>query len=99
MNTPSIERWLDQGVTPPQWLPESSVARAIYLTEALGQVVYERWTWQRLLKIHGTLADARRAKPKVCRILIDLPAVVEFWQRGRMHTVPEAGSPRFQCNK
>ena len=96
MNTPSIERWLDQGVTPPQWLPESSVARAIYLTEALGQVVYERWTWQRLLKIHGTLADARRAKPKVCRILIDLPAVVEFWQRGRMHTVPEAEAPSVE---
>jgi len=80
---------VDHGVTPPRRLPQQPEGIAAYLAEALGHPVYERWTWRRLIDIHGTLPDARRAKPAVCRLLIDAPAVVEAWQRGRLQVMAE----------
>jgi len=63
--------WVDHGVVPPQRLPSEPAAIAAYLSEALGHPVHERWTWTRLIKVYGALPDARRAKPTVCRLLID----------------------------
>lgn len=78
---------------PPQRLPAQANEVAAYLAEALGHPVYERWTWSRLAKVYGALPDARRAKPAVCRLLIDVPAVVEAWQRGRMRVLPADQAP------
>ncbi len=36
--------WVDYGVIPPLALPTSAQGIAVYLTEVLGHVVYERWT-------------------------------------------------------
>lgn len=80
--------WVDHGVVPPQRLPSEPAAVAAYLSEALGHPVYERWTWTRLIKVYGALPDAKRAKPTVCRLLIDVPEVVEVWQRGRLRALP-----------
>lgn len=80
-------------MTPPQRLPLQPEGIAVYLAEALGHPVYERWTWKRLIEGYGALPDARRAKPTVCRLLIDVPAVIEAWQRGRLLVTAEAQSP------
>lgn len=85
--------WVDHGVTPPLCLPAQPEAIATYLATALGHPVYEHWTWRRLVQVYGALPDARRAKPRVCRLLIDAPAVIEAWQRGRLHIVPETQAP------
>jgi integrase/recombinase XerC len=81
--TDAVTGWVDHGMTPPQRLPSDAEGIAAYLAEALGHTVYQRWTWQRMIDVHGALPDARRAKPAVCRLLIDAPAVVEARQRGR----------------
>lgn len=96
MNAQKLGRWLDQGVTPTQWLPDSGLAMAAYLTEVLGQTIYARWTWQQLTRVYGTLADGRRAKPKVCGLLIEQACVVEFWQQGRSHVAPEDHAPSVE---
>lgn len=85
--------WVDHGVTPPRRLPLQPEGIAAYLAETLAHPVYERWTWKRLIDVHGALPDARRAKPTVCRLLIDAPAVVEAWQRGRLQVTVEDRSP------
>lgn len=85
--------WIDHGVVPPRRLPTAPDEIAAYLTEALGHAVYERWTWSRLVSVYGALPDARRAKPGVCRLLIDTPQVVEAWQRGRLHALPAHEAP------
>lgn len=82
--------WVDHGVVPPRRLPPEPNAIAAYLSDALGHPVYERWTWTRLIKVYGALPDARRAKPTVCRLLIDVPEVVEVWQRGRLRALPSS---------
>jgi site-specific recombinase XerD len=80
--------WVDHGVVPPRRLPSDPTAIAAYLADALGHPVYERWTWTRLIKAYGTLPDARRIKPAVCRLLIDVPEVVDVWHRGRLIAQP-----------
>lgn len=89
----TFSQWVDHGVTPPQRLPLQPEAIADYLAQALGHPVYERWTWKRLIDVHGALPDARRARPAVCRLLIDAPAVVESWQRGRLQLAPQERAP------
>jgi integrase/recombinase XerC len=85
--------WVDHGMTPPRRLPLQAEGIAAYLAEALGHPVYERWTWKRLIDVHDALPNARRAKPTVCRLLIDAPAVVEAWQRGRLNVAAEDQAP------
>ncbi|HEX6704717.1 MAG TPA: tyrosine-type recombinase/integrase [Albitalea sp.] len=89
----TLSRWVDHGVTPPRRLQPSADGIAGYLAEALGHPVYERWTWKRLVDVYGALPDARRAKPTVCRLLIDAPAVIEVWQRGRLRVLAEDQAP------
>jgi site-specific recombinase XerD len=89
----SLSGWLDTEAEPAQPLPSDAGAAAQYLAQALGHSVYERWTWQQLLKAYGALPDARRAKPKVCQLLIERPAVIEYWQRGRLMAVAEHEAP------
>ncbi|KWK79088.1 hypothetical protein WM16_09045 [Burkholderia ubonensis] len=36
--------WIDTGATPPQRLSGDTDAAVAYLTDALGHVVYRRWT-------------------------------------------------------
>ena len=85
--------WIDLGVVPPRRLPAGPDAIAAYLAEVLGHPVYERWTWTRLIKAYGALPDARRVKPTVCRLLIDVPEVVEAWRRGRLRAMPASEAP------
>ena len=57
--------WVDHGVTPAQAVPRDPELAAKYLGNALTHPVFERWNWQRLIKVYGALPDGRRAKPKV----------------------------------
>lgn len=85
--------WVDHGVVPPRRLPASPDEQATYLAEALGHPVYERWTWRRLLAAHGTLPDARRARPAVCRCLLNASVAVEAWRRGRLQVIAGEDAP------
>jgi len=92
MSGPPI-RWIDTEPEPAQSVPTQASEAAQYLTQALGHTVYERWTWQQLVTVYGALPDARRAKPKVCRLLIEHPVAIEYWQGGRLLAVREADAP------
>ena len=61
----STQLWVDHGVMPAHAVPPAPELAAQYLANALMHPVYERWNWQRLIKIYGALPDARRAKPRV----------------------------------
>lgn len=94
MSTPQdAARWVDHGVLPPQWLPQDPQAAARYLTEALGHPVFECWTWRRLVQVYTALPDARRAKPKVCRLLIEVAQVTEVWHQGKLQTLASEQAP------
>lgn len=88
--------WVDYGVIPPVALPVAAEGIAAYLTEALGHVVYERWTWTKLVQRHGTLQDARRVAPAVCRHLLDLAEVIEAWRSGRAKLFAVEGAPTIE---
>ncbi len=87
--------WVDHGVTPAYVIAPSPELAAQYLANALMHPIYERWNWQRLIKVYGALPDARRAKPRVCKLLLITEAVVEYWQKGKLHVVapPDAPDP------
>ncbi len=91
----STQLWVDHGVTPAHAVPPAPELAAQYLANALMHPVYERWNWQRLIKVYGALPDARRAKPRVCNLLLNAEAVVEYWQKGKLHVVagPDAPDP------
>ncbi len=85
--------WVDHGVTPAQAVPRDPELAAQYLSNALTHPVFERWNWQRLIKVYGALPDGRRAKPKVCKLLIDAESVVEYWQKGKLQVVVATDAP------
>lgn len=87
--------WVDHGVTPAHAVPTAPGLAAQYLGSVLMHPVYEHWNWQRLIKVYGALPDARRAKPRVCKLLLNAAAVVEYWQKGKLHVVagPDAPDP------
>lgn len=89
----STALWVDHGVTPAQAIPTAPELAAHYLANALMHPVYEHWNWQRLIKVYGALPDARRAKPRVCKILLTTEAVVEYWQKGTLHVVMGSDAP------
>ncbi len=80
-------------MVPPRRLPVDPIELAAYLAEALGHPVYERWTWRRLLTVHGTLPEARRARPVVCRCLLNASEAVEVWRRGRLQVIGGDSAP------
>lgn len=85
--------WIDGGVAPPQRLPTKVDAALAYLADALGHVVYTRWTLAVVKRRFPSLADAKAAHPAVMRLLLDHPAVIEYWDRGRVRTVAADGAP------
>lgn len=85
--------WVDHGVTPVKAVPREPELAAQYLGNVLMQPVFERWNWQRLIKVYGALPDARRAKPGVCKLLIHAQSVVEFWQKGKLRVVVATEAP------
>lgn len=85
--------WVDHGVTPAHAVPTTPALAAQYLAHVLMHPVYEPWNWQRLIKSYGALPDARRAKPRVCKLLLNTEAVVEYWQKGKLHVVAESDAP------
>jgi integrase/recombinase XerC len=89
----SSQLWVDQGITPAQVVPTTPELAAQYLANALMHPVYEHWNWQRLIKVYGALPDARRAKPRVCKLLLNVALVVEYWQRGKLHVVAGQDAP------
>ncbi|MDG0854447.1 tyrosine-type recombinase/integrase [Roseateles puraquae] len=89
--------WVDLGVVPPQRLPAGAAAVADYLALALGHPVFERWNWTRMIRVYGALPDARRAKPALCRLLIDAPEAVEAWQRGRLQLFSASEAPAIEA--
>ena len=88
-----VARWVDYGVSPPQWLPQDPSTTAVYLTEVLGHPVFETWTWQRLVQVYGALPDAKRSKPKVCSLLIEVAQVTEVWHQGKLQTLASEQAP------
>ncbi len=85
--------WVDHGVAPAQAVPTTPELAAQYLANVLMHPVYEHWNWQRLIKAYGALPDARRTKPRVCKLLLNTGAVVEYWQKGKLHVVAESDAP------
>lgn len=85
--------WIDHGVTPPRALPAQIDAALMYVADALGHVVYTRWTLATVKRHHASLADAKAARPAVMRVLLDHEAAVEYWDRGRVRTVAAGEAP------
>ncbi len=85
--------WIDVGVTPPRRLPDTIDAALAYLADALGHVVYARWTLTTMKRRHASLADAKVAHPAIMRLLLVHDAAVEYWDRGRVRTVAAGDAP------
>ncbi|MGF6372955.1 integrase/recombinase XerC [Paraburkholderia sp. RAU6.4a] len=85
--------WVDAGLLPPQRLPPGVDAALAYLEEALGHVVYRRWTLAELKRAAPSLADAKRAHPAVFALLLEHDAAIEYWAHGRLHFVAAAAAP------
>jgi integrase/recombinase XerC len=85
--------WIDTGVTPPRRLPDTVDAALAYLTDALGHVVYTRWTLAAIKRRYPSLADAKVTQPAVMRLLLDHNAAIEYWDRGRVRTVAASDAP------
>ncbi|PTB17059.1 integrase [Trinickia symbiotica] len=91
--TPHSAEWIDHGTTPPQRLPAEVDAALAYLADALGHVIYTRWTLATIKQRHASLADAKTARPAIMRLLLDHPAVIEYRDRGRVRTVAVDEAP------
>ncbi|AOJ05760.1 integrase [Burkholderia mayonis] len=85
--------WIDAGVAPPRRLPDSIEAALEYVADALGHVVYTRWTLAAIKGRYASLAEAKAARPTILRLLLDQPAAVEYWDRGRARTVAVDAAP------
>jgi len=85
--------WIDGGMTPPRRLPADTDAALAYLADTLGHVVYTRWTLATIRSRYASLADAKVAHPAVMRLLLDHPAVIAYWDRGRVRTAAIADAP------
>ncbi|CAG9184763.1 Tyrosine recombinase XerC [Cupriavidus laharis] len=87
--------WIDTAAVPPRALPATVDAALAYLAEALGHAVYAHWTLARVKRHYGSLAEAKAAQPAVLKLLLAHDGAVEYWERGRLRTVPadEAPSP------
>jgi hypothetical protein len=85
--------WIDFATTPPQRLPDTPEAALTYLGQALGHTVWRRWTLAGLKRGAPSLADAKRDHPAVFALLLDQPAAIEYWDRGRLRVVAEAAAP------
>ncbi|CAN7773404.1 site-specific integrase [Cupriavidus necator] len=85
--------WVDTATIPPRPLPPTVEAALAYLAEVLGHPVYAHWTLARVKRRYGSLAEAKAAQPAVLKLLLAHDAAVEYWERGRLRTVPAAQAP------
>lgn len=85
--------WIDHGTTPPQRLPAELDAAIAYVADALGHVVYTRWTLAVIKRRYASLGDAKAAHPAVMRLLLDHAAAIEYWERGRARIVVANDAP------
>ncbi|WP_429401747.1 tyrosine-type recombinase/integrase [Paraburkholderia sp. MM5482-R1] len=85
--------WIDGGTIPPRRLPAEIGAALVYVADALGHIVYTRWTLATIRRRYPSLADAKAVHPAVMRLLPDHPAVIEYWDRGRVRTVVADDAP------
>ncbi|UMY33480.1 tyrosine-type recombinase/integrase [Burkholderia contaminans] len=85
--------WIDTGATPPQRLPDDLDTAIAYVSDALGHVVYFHWTLALVKRRYPSLGDAKAAKPVVMRLLLDQPAAIEYWDRGRARVVSIGEAP------
>ncbi|MFM0122667.1 hypothetical protein P0D73_27865 [Paraburkholderia sp. RL18-101-BIB-B] len=85
--------WVDGGVLPPQRLPPGVDAALAYLEQALGHVLYRRWTLADLKRAAPSLADAKHAHPAVFALLLEHDAAIEYWAHGRLHLAAAAAAP------
>lgn len=86
--------WIDTATVPPRPLPATVAAALDYLAEALGHPVYAHWTLARVKRRYGSLAEAKTARPTVLKLLLSHDGAVEYWERGRLRTVPADQAPR-----
>lgn len=89
--------YIDTATIPPRHLPPTVEGALAYLAETLGHPVYTHWTLARLKRRYGSLAEAKAAQPAVLKLLLSHDAAVEYWERGRLRTVPgdQAPSPEI----
>ncbi len=85
--------WIDTAAVPPRALPAAVDASLAYLAEALGHPVYANWTLARVKRRYGSLAEAKAAQPAVLKLLLAHDGVIEYWERGRLRTVPADQAP------
>ncbi|MEC5405989.1 tyrosine-type recombinase/integrase [Paraburkholderia sp. MPAMCS5] len=85
--------WIDAGVLPPQRLPSGVEAALAYLEQALGHVVYRRWTLADLKRAAPSLADAKHAHPAVFALLLEHDVAIEYWAQGRLHLAAAGAAP------
>ncbi|WP_433695424.1 tyrosine-type recombinase/integrase [Paraburkholderia phenoliruptrix] len=88
--------WIDVLTVPPRPLPADIDDAVRYLSDALDVPVYERWTPASLLRKYGCMQDARAAEPEVFALLLAGGPVVQFWDAGRVLTVPAGRAPRSE---
>lgn len=85
--------WIDTAAVPPRPLPAGVDAALVYLADALGHPVYVHWTLARVKRRYGSLAEAKAAQPAVLKLLLAHDGAIEYWERGRLRTVPAGGAP------
>ncbi|UBM07882.1 tyrosine-type recombinase/integrase [Cupriavidus metallidurans] len=85
--------WIDTAAVPPRALPAAVDAALAYLAETLGHAVYVHWTLARVKRRYGSLAEAKAAQPAVLKLLLAHDGAVEYWERGRLRTVPADQAP------
>ncbi|TGP39700.1 integrase [bacterium M00.F.Ca.ET.228.01.1.1] len=84
---------VDTLASPPRRLPAQLDDAISYLASATGTQVYLRWTPAALARRYGSMKAAKAQQPDVFALLLDCPAVTQFWQAGELITLPADQAP------
>ncbi|MFM0501544.1 tyrosine-type recombinase/integrase [Paraburkholderia caffeinilytica] len=84
---------VDTLASPPRRLPAQLDDAINYLASATGTQVYLRWTPATLARRYGSMQTAKAQQPDVFALLLDCPAVIQFWQAGELITLPADQAP------
>lgn len=86
--------WVDVVASPAQRLPSDITAAVAYVAEALGHVVYRRWTLAAIKASYPSFGEATNARPAVMALLRNHREVVEYWHVGRVLVVTPTDAPK-----
>ena len=88
--------YIDLSADPPQPLPDDIPAAVEYLSTSLKRPIYLMWSPARLLERYGSMREAKIAQPEVFALLLSGGTAVQFWDMGRIRTVPSQQAPRAE---